>query len=69
MYNALDLQIELFHPCPTPMPTPHPRTIMCTDLDREEDRIAAPMQEVLVQYYGEIVHVDVHVAVHVCKIT
>lgn len=33
-----------------------------TDLDREEHRIPAPMQEVLVQYYGEVVHVDIHVA-------
>ena len=42
--------------------------MIMTDLDRKEDRIAAPMQEILVQYYGEIIHVDIHVAAHIIKV-
>lgn len=55
--------IELLHTHPMPMAIPHPKdNDSLTDLDREEYRIAAPMQEVLVQHYGQIVHMDVHVA-------
>ena len=34
-----------------------------TNLNRKEDRIAAPVQEILVQHYGEVIHVDVHISV------
>ena len=42
---------------------------MClSHLDREEDRVSAAMEEVLVQHDGEIVHVDVHVAMEMTRV-